>query len=156
MGRPLAGRNVQSPIQGQRLVDYPGRQAQPPPSPPRFGQSRSPQAAAASARARHHGQAGRLRTDRFLRRRQLPDICHPIEGGSMATASRSKQSADGGQGRMALLTALSLCEVSLKQRCHSIAVTCLGIVGSSTRQDSPVFRAVCTLLVPTDRLKTVA
>ncbi len=37
--------------------------------------------------------------NRFLRRCQLPDIFHPMEGGSMATASRSKQSADGGQDR---------------------------------------------------------
>ncbi len=38
------------------------------------------------------------RHDRFLRRRQLPDILHPSEGESVLTASRSKQSADGGNG----------------------------------------------------------
>ncbi len=38
-------------------------------------------------------------TDRFLRHRHLPAICHPGEGGSTATASRVKQSADGGRGR---------------------------------------------------------
>ena len=41
------------------------------------------------------GVSEELQIDRFLRRRQLPDILHPIEGGSMATASRFKQSADG-------------------------------------------------------------
>ncbi len=44
-------------------------------------------------------QSEEPRHNRFLRRRQLPDIFHPIEGGSMATASRFKQSADGGWGR---------------------------------------------------------
>ena len=38
-------------------------------------------------------------TDRFLQRRQSPATFHPVEGEPLITASRSKQSADGGQGR---------------------------------------------------------
>ncbi len=37
--------------------------------------------------------------NRFLRRRQLPVACRPVDGEPMTAASRSKQSADGGRGR---------------------------------------------------------
>ncbi len=40
------------------------------------------------------------RHNRFLRWRQLPDICHPVEGETTAAASRSEQTADGGEGRV--------------------------------------------------------
>jgi hypothetical protein len=39
------------------------------------------------------------RHNRFLRWRQLPLFCHPIEGKPTTITSRSKRSADGGRGR---------------------------------------------------------
>ena len=50
-----------------------------------------------SVKGWEYGVSEELPTDRFPRRRQLLAICHPIEGEPMATTSRCKQSADGGQ-----------------------------------------------------------
>ncbi len=63
------------------------------------GWSRTPKPHGSPSKPWKYGVSEQPQHNRFLRQRQLPNILHPIEGGSTTRTSRSKRSADGGQGR---------------------------------------------------------